>query len=263
MFRKAIILVTASFVLCLWGCQSNDAVSTAVYIPKPVNKKVLIEVFTNSFCFPCVNADNYLDQITSVGGVTYNDTSVIPLCYHVNNPSPLDSLYQQNTQQSDERFNQYYGVYVTPTLELDGSSMGQYSASTWTALIDAEFETQKYLTVTLSNTFNGTDSGSVTANITPAGALPTNDNVLHMVIVEDSVPYITAPNGIHYPSHVMRYMITGGGGQSVSLNANQTATITNRYGTSSRWNKDKLYIIVFVQCVSTKQVYGVERIKMD
>jgi hypothetical protein len=116
----------------------------------------------------------------------------------------------------------------------------------------------------LENTFNqGNDSGQVKAAIHTVSALPSSqDNVVHVVITESKVPYITSPNGIKYPDDVMRYMITGENGEPISLTQGQTVVVNKSYGLRSNWNKDECYLTVFVQNSVSKQVFGVERIKV-
>ncbi len=262
--KKILLMIPLLMLSFYYGCESNDAVTSSVYIPQPVNKKILVEFFTNSYCQPCVNAHNYLDQVNAVGGVTLNDTSVIVLSYHAKSPNPADSLYQANTQQSDARFG-YYGVQLTgtPNCQADGVYMGQFSSTNYTALLNAEFESTRYLNVALTNNFNGTDSGTITADITDLVALPAGQNVIHVVITENDVPYVTAPNHVTHPDDVMRYMVTGSDGQNISLSQNQTTSVSIRYGIRSAWKKQDCFINVFVQGVDSRQVYGVERIKVS
>ena len=128
---------------------------------------------------------------------------------------------------------------------------------------NAEFLSQRYLDVTLANDFNGTDSGTITVNVRGNVSLPTNDNVIHIVINENDISYITAPNGVTHPDDVMRYMITGGDGEAISVAQNQMTTVIKGYNLQTRWKKENCYLTVFVQSTSTKAVYGVERIKMS
>jgi hypothetical protein len=265
MILKRLILALPLLLLVFYyGCESNDAVTNSVYIPQAVNKKILVEFFTNAYCQPCVNSHNYWNQVNAVGGVSLNDTSIIIVSYHAKSPNPADSLYRANTIQSDARFN-YYGVSTTgtPNSNLDGVYMGQFAASNYSALLNSEFKTAKFLNVVLTNNFNGTDSGTVTANITALSTLPTSDNVIHIVITENKVSYVTAPNHVTAPDDVMRYMPTGNDGTSITLNQNQQVTYTQKYGIAGNWKKGDCYINVFVQSISTRAVYGVERIKVS
>lgn len=260
-YIKYLLLVFIPVVLIMHGCESNDKVTDSVCIPQPVNKKILVEFFTNSGCTPCVAVHGYLDGITENTCTTINDTSVIVISYHTKYPYILDSLYRANITQNDSRAN-YYGILFTPQSMLNGVTMGTFSATEWSAQMNVEFKTQNYLNIELGNTFNSsTDSGIVTANIALVSALPASDNVVHVLITQSNIPYVTAPNGVKYPDDVMRYMVTGSEGEDITIG--QTNVVTKAYGLSPSWNQNECYITVFVQSKSTKQVFGVERIKVD
>lgn len=261
-YIKYLIFLVIPAVIIIHGCESNDKVTDSVCIPQPVNKKVLVEFFTNAGCVPCVQAHGYLDQITENTCTTINDTSVIIISYHTKYPYIFDSLYRQNVLQNDTRAN-YYGVTSTPKGTVDGISMGTaFAADEWSGQINAEFKTTAYLDIELINTFDpNTDSGTVTANITSLAGLPVSDNVIHFIITQNNVSYVTAPNGIKYPNDVMRYMITGSDGEDITVGSSNTVVKT--YGISQNWNADDCYITVFVQSKSTKQVFGVHRVKVN
>ncbi len=255
---KFILIIVAAVLI--HGCESNDTTTGSVYIPQPVNKKVLVEFFTNAGCNPCVAAHGYLDEINLNAGATINDTSVIILSYHTKYPYILDSLYRANIPQNQGR-SDYYVVTNTPQARLDGVNIGQYSSANWSAQINAEFKTTNYLNISLSNTYDeGLDTGTVTANLSLVNALPSSNNVIHMVIIENNISYITAPNGITSPDDVMRTMITGLNGEAVIIG--QSNSISKGYSLNSNWDPQECYIIVFVQNPDTKQVFGVERIKI-
>ena len=258
--KYLILLLLPAFVF-IHGCESNDKVSESVCIPKPVNKKVLVEFFTNAGCQPCVAAHKYLDQITANTCTTFNDTSVIIISYHAKYPYIFDSLYRANSIQNDARGN-YYSVNTTPKGFLDGVSMGSdFYAYGWTKQIEVEFKTTAYLDIVLSNIYDpNVDSGSVTANITSLGGIPATDNVIHFIITQNKISYVTAPNGVKFPNDVMRYMITGSDGEDITIGSSNTVVKT--YGIKQNWIADNCYITVFVQNKTTKQVFGVERIKV-
>jgi len=261
-FIKYLIIIIIPVIALFHGCESNDKVTNSVCIPQPVNKKVLVEFFTNAGCIPCVQAHNFLDEIAANTCATINDTSVIVISYHAKYPYIFDSLYRANVVQNDARAN-FYGVSSTPRGMLDGINMGSgFSAPEWSAQINVEFKTTDYLDILLSNNFNpGNDSGVVTAGISLISALPASDNVIHVIISENRVAYITAPNGIKYPSDVMRYMVTGSTGEDISIGPSNV--VVKPYGLALNWNAGKCYLTVFIQNKTTKQVFGVARIKVN
>jgi hypothetical protein len=262
---KNIILfaVLALSFTFLNGCESNDNPQNPVFNPPSVGKKVLFEFFTNSGCYPCIPAHTYLDQIKGLGGVTSNDTNIIILSFHTTNPYSQDSLYRANVSQNNARIS-YYDIFFNPQGRVDGAESGQFSASAWTDKFNTELSQAVYLNIGLDKTYDPeTKTGTVSAYILPASALSTTDNVIHFVISESNISYITAPNGIDKFDDVMRYMVTGSDGEPVSLANGQTTTVTKSFIIDNTWNPDECYITVFVQSTSTKQVYGVERIKVQ
>src|SRR5438552_4024019 len=169
------VLLFLPFLL-LYSCESNDTSTSSIYIQQPVNRKVLVEFFTNAGCVPCVDVHHYLDGVASQSGVTINDSSVIIASYHWRFPDPHDSLYIQNSQQNDARAS-YYGIGFTPNTFLDGTYMGQFSSSQYSAQLNTEMNTTKYLNITLANVFDSTsDSGAVTVNIQTLVSPPTGSN---------------------------------------------------------------------------------------
>lgn len=254
-------VILFSYVLFFTGCESNDTAFSSIYIPQPVNKKVLVEFFTNAGCNPCIAAHNYLDQIGVGAGVTINDTSVIIISYHTKYPFILDSLYRANIEHNQARAD-YYGVNYTPQARLNGDiNLANFSASDWTAQINYSFNTTRYLNINLINEFStSTDSGTVTVIINQVSQIQSNDLVLHVVITENHVSYVTAPNGIKYPNDVMRYMVTGRDGEPVNLSP--SLALVKRYGIAQNWKANDCYLNVFVQSRSTKEVFGVEKIKV-
>lgn len=250
----------------LTSCESNDNPTSAVYIPQPINRKVLVEFFTNSGCIPCIDAHHYFDQIEGVRGVTPNDTGVIIVSIHTNIPYQPDSVYNSNVAQNNARMN-YYSIISNPQGRADGNDMQDFSSFVWTAHIKAEMFSTKYMNITFQNNFiPSADSGYVTVNIQTVALLPTSDNRIFVVLTQDSIPYTTGPNGIKYPSNVMRYMVTGTVGTPITLTNGQTTQFSAGYSiptSPANWYiPEKFNIVAFVQSSSTKQVYGVEKIKV-
>ncbi|RPI14892.1 MAG: hypothetical protein EHM58_15425 [Ignavibacteriae bacterium] len=259
---KILLVVLALSFTYLNGCESNDNPQNPIFNPPSVGKKVLFEFFTNSGCIPCIPAHAYLDQINSLGGVTTNDTNIIILSFHTTNPYNQDSLYRANVTQNNARIS-YYEIFFNPQGRINGAESGQFSTSEWTAKFNSELSQPVSLSIGIDKTFDPVaDTGTISAYLLPLSALAATDNVLHVIISESNIQYITAPNGIKEFDDVMRYMVTGSDGQAVTLAQGQTTTVNVPFTIENTWNPDECYITIFVQSVSTKQVYGVERIKV-
>lgn len=263
--HKILSVTVILTVIIFSGCESDDTSVNSVYIPQPVARKTLFEFFSNSGCQPCIEPHrSFLEPLEEARGVTINDTSVIIISYQVNFPNPLDSIYFQNPQENDAR-SSYYNVVAAPQGNDDGSYMGQYSFTEWSSKLNASMNTTAYLDITISNSFNSAnDSGMVTAHIKTLVQPPTNqNNKVHVVLIENNVPYITAPNGIKLYNAVMRDMVDGPDGSNITLSAGQTVDYSISYGVRSNWKVNDCYLVVFVQNLPSKEVYGVERIKVN
>jgi Outer membrane protein Omp28 len=254
-------LVSATLLI---GCESNDNPTSSVYIPQQVNRKVLFEFFSNSNCTPCIEPHRtFLEPLEQTVGVTINDTSVVLLSFQYKYPYIYDSIYRANVPENDAR-SRYYNVIAAPGAFCDGTTMGNFSFQEWSDQLGREMNTAKYLNITASNNFNSAiDSGTITAYIQTIVQPPTNDNVIHIVITEDSVSYVTAQNHITLYSGVMRDMVTDSTGAGINLSYGQTTNFTINYRIKNTWKADDCFIIVFVQSTLTKKVYGVERIKVN
>lgn len=262
--KKYLFPAFSFWVMLFFGCEGNDNYITIRYQPvdSADSKKVLLEFFTNSGCTPCVAAHNYLDGIEALNGVTINDSNVIILSYHTKYPYIYDSLYMANITQNDAR-SSYYGVNYTPQARLDGVNIGQFSAMDWTAQINTELVANNYMDISLTVNYDSLNrTGFITAIFNVLLNLPTNDNVVHVIITESNISYVTAPNGITNFDDVMRNMITGTNGDPISLSQGGNQSIIKQFTLNSAWNAGECFITVFIQNSTTKAVYGVERIKI-
>jgi len=261
MNKRFLVICFCLFSLLLIGCESNDNSTNSVYIPKQINKKVLVEYFSNSACIPCEDMHkSFIEPVVGVKGVTFNDTGIVFVSWQYKYPNSADSVYWANAVQNGYRAN-YYQVSGAPNGQLDGNYMGSYSTSQWTSQVNSEFNGTKYLSITMSNTYDTTSrSGNVTANIQTLVTPTTSDNIVHFILTEDSVMYISAQNGIKQLDNVMRLMITDTTG--VPINLSGTQSLNENYSVQSKYNDSKCHVVVFVQSVSTKAVYGVEKIKI-
>jgi hypothetical protein len=258
-----LLLFFTAVLVYLTGCESNDNPASSSYIPQPVNRKVLMEFFSNSNCGPCVLPHNsFIRPMVEQSGITRNDSCVILLSFQFKYPNIQDSIYWANEPENQGRAN-YYNVAAAPAGYVDGTYMGAFSSGEWSAELNAELLSTRYLTITLSNSYDSIGrSGSVTANVLTETAPETTDNVIHIVLTENNVPYISAQNGIKNYEFVMRDMVTGIDGQHISLTQGQTTMVDQSYTVDNRWKQDDCYMTVFVQSASSKKVYGVERIKI-
>jgi hypothetical protein len=214
-------------------------------------RKVLVEVFTNSHCPLCPAAHNVIDNYLAGP----NGEKISYIYYHMVYPYPDDLLYQQSMEGSDARDNYYNPVSATPQGWFDGTHQG--STSGWAASLDNLVNTQSPLKITLSGT-RDPENFYISAELTRTGSIPDNDLVIHFVVAEDL--FYDGRNSVSDHKHVMRKMFPTPDGQSFSINLNETKNIPQTIPLDPIWDADSLNVVVFVQSTGSMTVYQSETI---
>lgn len=109
-------------------------------------RKVMVEVFTNSHCPHCPAAHNVIDNYLAGS----NGDKISYLYYHMVYPYSDDQLYLESMADSDARDNYYNPVPATPQGWFDGTHQG--STSGWATSLDNLVNTQSPLKIELSDT---------------------------------------------------------------------------------------------------------------
>jgi thiol-disulfide isomerase/thioredoxin len=217
-------------------------------------RKVLVEMFTNSHCPLCPPAHialySFEDNDPNAQNVSF-------IYYHMPFPYSDDPLYQANKTDPAAR-NQYYGPYSgTPDAFFDGK-VQQNSYNSWGEIIDGLVTAPSPLKIILSGT---RENGKINlkAEITRNGDIGQADLAAHFVVVENI--YYLGRNGISRHENVMRKMIPSPSGESFTINDNETKEIDRTIDLDNSWNPDSLKVVVFIQSTGTKEVYQSETIK--
>lgn len=243
----------------LWS--SSFSFSTLLESINPTNK-VLVELFTNTSCVPCVDPNRYLDLVNDNQGITSNDNSVIIMRVHTTMFAG-DPFYLYNTPDNDARMAFYPGTNVSnPRGYLLGTFMQTYASASWTNKINEQLAGTRPFAIKLVNTYDSVSrNGSVSVRIKQATGASFGDLVYHCALAESEIPY-SAPNGETVFENTLRDLITPSTGQSFSIATGQTNSYSLNYNVASIINQNHADLIVFVQRTSTKEVLAVERIKV-
>jgi hypothetical protein len=217
-------------------------------------RKILVEVFTNSHCPLCPAAHNVIDNYLAGP----NGDQISYIYYHMVYPYNDDPLYWESMEGSDTRDNYYDPLSATPQGWFDGTHQG--STSGWAATLDNLVTTQSPLQITLSGT-RDPENFYINADLTRTGNIPDNDLVIHFVVVEDL--FYDGRNSISNHKHVMRKMLPTPDGQSFTINLNETKSIAQTITLDPIWDADSLSVVVFVQSTSSMTVYQSEMISYD
>jgi hypothetical protein len=217
-------------------------------------RKVLVEVFTNSHCPLCPAAHNVIDNYLN----SPNGDKISYIYYHMIYPYSDDPLYWESQEGSDARDNYYNPVSATPQGWFDGTHQG--STSGWNMSLDNLVATESALKILLSGT-TGSNQFNINAELNRTGNIQDNDLVIHFVVVEDL--FFDGRNSVSDHKHVMRKMLPTPDGQSFTISLNETKNIPQTIELDSIWDVDSLSIVVFVQSVSSKIVYQSSTISYD
>jgi len=251
-FKFLLPLAVLGLSMFLYSCESNDAPVTYSTISGSTNK-VLVELFTNTSCVPCVNANTYLDGIT--------DTNVVIIRTHTT-LYPNDPFYLYNPVDNGARQTYYGAANANPMAFLFGRDMGIYNQTNWTNQLNAKLNSSRNMGVTLNRTYDSTTrAGVVNIAINQTSGTNVSDLVYHVAITEDEMAY-NAPNGETLFEQVLRDMLTSPNGDALNISSGQSVSLQKSFTLPAEINDVHSSIVVFTQSVSTKEVFGVERIKI-
>ncbi len=217
-------------------------------------RTVLTELFTNTGCIPCGEANPALDEIFS-----RHPTSMAVIRYHVNWPYPYDPFYLENPTENSARVA-YYGVGSVPNLRVDGVINGGYQYENWESLILQRAQQPAPLTLTLVVTLDTlTGTGTLQTTLSPESPVSSSHLRLRYVLVEDNVFY-EATNGETLHQQVMRKMIPSTEGVPLPpLTPGQTLQDSQVFQVESSWDPRNLEVVAFVQDDSTREVHQAAR----
>jgi hypothetical protein len=209
-------------------------------------RKVLVEVFTNSHCPFCPPAHNVITNYLSGP----NGDKISYIFYHMIYPYSDDPLYWESMEGSDARDNYYNPVHATPQGWFDGNH--QSSSTGWMTSLDNLVMQASPLKIILSGT-RSSNQFNINAQLTRTGEITDSDLAIHFVVVEDV--YFDGRNTISNHKHVMRKMFPAPAGKTFSINLNETINIDQTIDLETDWDTDSLSVVVFIQSSGTKAVY--------
>jgi len=265
MKNKIIVSIVFLLSVIIYSCESNDSpvvTSTPPLVNVPTNK-ILIELFTNTSCIPCVEANQYLDAVHNLQGITNNDTNVIILRIHTTLFAG-DPFYLYNTTDNGARMSYYpNSAIVNPRTFLLGTFIGNFSTAPWTNKINEKLAAARPMAISLTNTYNASNrTGDLSVRITQDAGSSFTGLVYHIAVAENEIQY-TAPNGETHFNNTLRDLVTPPAGQAFDIGSGQTNTYSQNYSIASGINQGLTDLIVFVQVLSTKEVLAVEKVKVQ
>ena len=226
--------------------------------------KILVEIFTNTSCIPCVEANTYLDEVYDLHGVTTNDANVIILRIHTTLFAG-DPFYLYNTPDNNARMAFYpNSAIVNPRTFLLGTFLGNFSSAAWTNKLNEKLADTRTYAIKLTNSYDTISrNGNVNIKIKQISGAVLNDLVYQIAVSENEIQY-TAPNGETHFNNTFRDFITPPDGQPFTISPGQTKSFDQNYSIDTQINQNNTDLIVFVQRNnnSGKEVLAVEKVSL-
>jgi thiol-disulfide isomerase/thioredoxin len=242
---KALLLMVSLFCLLM----ASQAMAES--------RLVLFELFTNTGCSPCYNANNVLDQIAD----NYPDT-VVCVRYHTSGPSSSDPFYQYNPTENNSRAA-YYGITGVPTGIIDGFiNVGSVPGIYWNT-IKNRYGMEPALKIELSGTYNEAAlNGSLDIKIEAIDYNYFEQLYVRIALTESNIRF-QAPNGCLWHDQTMRDMIPHTNGRPIEIDYGETVEFSQAFYTPEQLDVDNCELVVWVQCEQMKEIYQAAHIKIS
>ncbi len=242
-----IVLKKSGFAPASYLIQGSKGDSISLEEPLTLQRTVLIEHFSNTGCFPCVEADTTIENVLAETGV-FNTVS---LGFRLSFPSPVDPMYLARKSENDARI-QYYSVSGAPTIYVDGvQAMGAFNLTT---NLREAYTLRKPLPPTgILEIFDYEVSPETVRGRVRVEAVEALDNAaLHIALIEREVNYDVPPgvNGQVFFFDVFRGSFPDIDGIPLSLSSGEIQFVAFEFLNDPGWMDQYLEVVAFIQLPS-------------
>jgi hypothetical protein len=219
------------------------------------NKVVVLESFTNVGCYPCPITNKIIRQLENE---TYGGSKLVVVKFPVNFPAPNDLFYLAAKEICDFRMD-YYKVFYAPTIIIDGMLKPVASDSlSIKSAIDSRLTVTPKFSVNVNAFLEGDYSIDIAIKIIDSSGINMNDLIINTAITETDIEFQQPPgsNGETKFYDVIRLMLPSNDGISLRQLINEGELLFEFEDVIiSDWNLEKLNAVVYIQNMSTKEVY--------
>ncbi len=225
-------------------CLFLTAGLAAQQLPK---RYVLLEHFTNSRCSVCASKNPAFYSLIA----NYPD-DVHHIAYHPPIPYVNCAFYLANTTENAGRAA-VYGINGTPRVALNGALAPVSGTLLQQALLVSEIGETSPLSLTVTESGTGA-ARTVKIKAKSWGAIPSGNYRIFAAVVEKIVNY-NSPNGESVHHDVFRKMLPMlDGGAFATPALGEEIEYTYDYTIAAGWEADQVYVVAFVQDISTGEV---------
>lgn len=268
MLKKSFLLILLSLLAI--SCNTNPPTSQEILptgniivnykvdnadIVTLASKVVIIEDFANVSCNPCVLSNKIVEQLTNE---TYGRSKLVAVKFPTNFPAPNDLFYLAAKEICDTRIS-YYNVFFAPTTVIDGIIKPiSTDSNSVKAAVDSRLSITPRFNVKVVANLEGDYIVNVDIKFIDTTAINLNDLVIHTVLTETDIEFEQAPgsNGETKFYDVTRLMLPSKDGIPIrQLIDQEELTFSFEDALLSSWSLEKLNFVVFIQNVTTKEVF--------
>ncbi|MCF7825046.1 MAG: hypothetical protein K9M55_02520 [Candidatus Marinimicrobia bacterium] len=236
-------------ILCL-DSNNNQIAAFTFMVEISIHKVVLAELFTNTGCVNCPQANEYLDRISAEFG---NDFALVR--YHVNWTDPFDPMNLYNPGEVESR-RAYYNIFAAPGLVLDGTLVTTLDEDDWSGRVSNATLQIPQVYISAVDIVESIDSLHLQVDVNSFGTLLADLTVWSLVF-EDSIEY-AGSNGETLHMNVMRDMAFSSIGELNTLNTiRHSLKKPDDYGVAGPMN-----LMVFIQSEDDKSILQTRKQKL-
>lgn len=207
-----------------------------------IRKRAMAELFTNSGCVNCPEANHYLDNI-----LDDQAHEMVLVRYHVNWTDPNDPMNLYNPTEVEER-RAYYNIFQVPTLVIDGEKITSLDETDWSSRISTRAQGGTNTSLSTIEVLESSDSLFLSYELESFGA-DLGSVTVSAQVLEDSI-YFAGTNGETIHRQVMRDMTSTqfqgvADGQAIQQSLLKPNDVLVGTGSS---------IVVYVQDTATKSI---------
>ena len=211
-------------------------------------RRVVMELFTATWCSNCPEADRALEELWSVMG-----DSLTVIEYHPLTGSPLDPLANSHSQER----GQFYGVNAWPTLWCDGISSQVGTSPEPLKSYGTMARNRALLNSPVGLDVKGRIEGAYinyTVTVDPRTSPDKTNLRLLVLALEDSV-YYSAPNQVKIHRLVCRSIDPSAQGLPLALVPGVVQIKQGAIAVDTiNWRKGRLWLAAFIQSFSDQEI---------
>ncbi len=234
-------MVWLMLMVCMSGFVINPVKGESmVTITESVDRTVLVECFTGTWCQYCPGAEGALDKLAD----EYPRTHLTIIEWH--NEDDYVTVDNSGPERED-----FYGISSFPTSYFDGLNpisggnsdpddediYNEYKDG-----IKSRLGVSSPLSMITTGYIDG-DNAVINVNITAAGSVALSNLYTHFVLYNDEDEKVHV-EGREYR---LRYTALKSSNEQISIKKGETTNIHKEFSLQSKWDKDKLGVVTFVQ----------------